>query len=229
MDTRRIPLQDLPLEQFLTSNIVTGSKTPRKHKRPLSPSRTTPLNPAKRRVLDVEGIPPSNNISISPHSHPVPFMFSNVHTVTPTRPSRLGNGLIRNHGRSQGTLSLLSSRQLSPFRELCPKPMIESSTNPQSRHYPGFDIFRDSEHRRGSPIPRVILPSESNADALVDRPEEDKENVPLRRRAKKLSSKKRRSSGLVGSDASCFTTPTQTCKVVVYPERTPFSACQPLR
>lgn len=88
----RMPLHDLPLEQFLISGVVTGSKTQRKHKRPLSPSRTTPLNPAKRRVLDAEGIPPSNNVAISSPSHPVPFMLSNMHTVTPTRPSRLGNG-----------------------------------------------------------------------------------------------------------------------------------------
>jgi hypothetical protein len=89
---RRMPLHDLPLEQFLTTGIVTGSKTQRKHKRPLSPSRSTPLNPAKRRVLDAEGIPPSNNVPLSSPSHPVPFMLSNIHTVTPTRPSRLGNG-----------------------------------------------------------------------------------------------------------------------------------------
>ena len=91
---RRLPLQDLSLEQFLTPGIVTGSKPQRKHKRPLSPSRITPLNPAKRRVLDAEGIPPSNNVVKSSPSHPVPFMLSNVHTVTPTRPSRLGNGYI---------------------------------------------------------------------------------------------------------------------------------------
>ena len=86
METRhRMPLHDLPLEQFLTS------KTPRKHKRPLSPSRTTLFNPAKRRVLDAEGISPSN-VAIPSLPHPVPFMPSNMHTVTPTRPSRLGNG-----------------------------------------------------------------------------------------------------------------------------------------
>ena len=89
---RRMPLQDLSLEQFLTPAIVPGSKTLRNHKRPLSPSRTTPLNPAKRRVLDSEGIPPSNNVVMSSPSHPVPFLLSNMHTVTPTRPSLLGNG-----------------------------------------------------------------------------------------------------------------------------------------
>jgi hypothetical protein len=223
---RRMPLHDLPLEQFLTTGIVTGSKTQRKHKRPLSPSRSTPLNPAKRRVLDAEGIPPSNNVPLSSPSHPVPFMLSNIHTVTPTRPSRLGNGLIRSYGRSQGTSSPLSSHQRSPCREAYPKPSIESSIDPQSRHYPGFDIFRDSEHRRGSPAPRVTLPSDANT--LVDRSEEDKENVPLKRRSKKLCPKKRLLFGLDGSDASCFSTPAQTSKVV-HPERTPFSARQALR
>jgi hypothetical protein len=218
-----MPLHDLPLEQFLTPGIVTASKTPRKHKRPLSPSRTTLLNPAKRRVLDAEGISPSS-VAISSLPHPVPFMLSNMHTVTPTRPSRLGNGHIRNCGRSQRTLSPLSSQRCSPpSRELYPKPTVESSTDPQSRHYPGFDIFRDSEHRR-PPVPRVTLPLDG--DALVDRSEEDKENVPLRRRTKKLSSKKCLLSGLDGSDTSCLTTLAQTSKVV---ERSPFSARQTLR
>lgn len=89
---RRIPLQDLPLEQFLTPGIISTSKTPRNHKRPLSPSRTTPFNPAKRRVLDAEGISLSNNVVKSSPAHPVPFMLSNMHTVTPTRLSRLGDG-----------------------------------------------------------------------------------------------------------------------------------------
>ena len=88
----RMPLHDLPLEQFLTPATLTARKTPRKHKRPLSPSQTTLLNPAKRRVLDAEGIPHSNSATTSSPFHPVPFMLSNVHTVTPTRPSRLGNG-----------------------------------------------------------------------------------------------------------------------------------------
>lgn len=87
-----MPLHDLPLEQFLTPGIPTASKMPRTHKRPLSPSRTTLLNPAKRRVLDAEGISLSNNVVAASPSHPVPFMLSNMHTVTPTRPSRLGNG-----------------------------------------------------------------------------------------------------------------------------------------
>jgi len=223
---RRLPLQDLSLEQFLIPGIVTGSKTQRKHKRPLSPSRITPLNPAKRRVLDAEGIPPSNNAVKSSPSHPVPFMLSNMATVTPTRPSRLGNGLFQSYGRSQGTSSPLSSHRRSPCREVYPKPSIESSIDPHSRHYPGFDIFRDSEHRRGSPVPRITLPSEGNA--LVDKSEEDKENVPLKRKAKKLCSKKRLLSCLDGSDASCFSTPAQTSKVV-HPERTPFAARQALR
>lgn len=92
METRRrMPLQDLPLEQFLTPGIAAGSKMPRNHKRPLSPSRTTPFNPAKRRVLDAEGVPLSNNAVKSSPSHPVPSTLSNVHTVTPTKSSRLGN------------------------------------------------------------------------------------------------------------------------------------------
>ncbi|KAN0097417.1 hypothetical protein V8E55_001863 [Tylopilus felleus] len=240
MDTpRHMPLQDLPLEQFHAPAIIPGSKTSRKHKRPLSPSHTTPLNPAKRRVLDAEGILSPNNAAISSRLHPVPFMLS-MHTVTPTRPSRLGNGYIspsncctirlkcrarhiHNYGRSQGTHSPLSSQRLSSPCEIYPRPTVESSTDPQSRHYPGFNIFRDSERRRGSPSPS--LPSHGNA--LVDKSEEDKENVPLRRKAKKLSSKKRLLSGLDGSD--CPTTPAQTSKMVDHVERMPFAARQALR
>lgn len=93
MDThRRMPLHDLPLGQFLIPGSITATKTPRKHKRPLSPSRTTPLNPAKRRVLDVEAISLSKNVVTSSSFHPVPFMLPNMHTVTPSRSSRLGNG-----------------------------------------------------------------------------------------------------------------------------------------
>lgn len=72
----------------------------------------------------------------------------------------------------------------------------------------------------------MTLPSDGNA--LVNRSEEDKENVPLKRKAKKPCSKKRLLSGLDGSDASYFSTPAQTSKVV-HPERTPFSARQALR
>lgn len=216
---RRIPLQDLPLEQFLTPDSV---KTPRKYKRPLSPSQTTPLNPAKRRVLDAEGITFSNYV-VTPS--PMSFMLPNSRTVTPTRPSRLGNGLVRNFARSQGTSSPLSSRQHSPSRESYPKPTIESSTDPQSRHYPGFDIFRDIQHRRDSPAPRASLPSDSNGQG--DRSEEDKENVPLRRKAKKPCSKKRL-SGFDGLEASCLATPAQTSKGF-HSERTPFSPRRALR
>ncbi|KAG9317501.1 hypothetical protein JVU11DRAFT_1705 [Chiua virens] len=222
----RIPLEDLPLERFLTSGTASGAKTPRKHKRPLSPSRTTPLNPSKRRVLDAKGNPLSSHFAISSPSQPVPFMLSNIHTVTPTRPSRLGNGLVRNHGSSRGTPSPLPSRRPSPSRELYPKPTVESCTNPQSRHYPGFDIFRDSEPHRNFLVPAASLPLA--VDAQVDKAEEDKENVPLKRRAKKLSWKKRLSSRLDGPGPSRLSTHPQTSKVI-HSERMPLSACQALR
>ncbi|KAG8218679.1 hypothetical protein J3R82DRAFT_4346 [Butyriboletus roseoflavus] len=213
---RRMPLQDLSLDQFLTPTASKGA----------TKSQTYIVS---RRVLDAAGTRLSNNVAKSSPSHPVPFMHSNMHTVTPTRPSRLAKGqfkyhvrLVRNYRSSQGTLS--PSNRCSPSRELYPKPTIESSTDPQSRHYPGFAIFRDSEHRRDTMVLRV--PSDDGAQ--IDRPEGDKENVPLRRRAKKLSSKKRLSSGLDGSDASCLSTPVQTSKAV-HPQRTPFSARQALR
>jgi len=215
-----MPLHDLPLEQFLTPGAITGNKTPRKHKRPLSPSRTTPLNPAKRRVLDAEGISLSTKFV---SSSPVPFMFSNMHTVTPTRPSRLGNGLTRNH---QATASPLSLHRCSPSRDLYPKPAIESSTDPQSRHYPGFDILRDSEQRRGSSVPRLSSPFDG--DVQVDRSDEDKENVPVRKKAKKQYPKKRLLSGPDGLDSSYLGAFAQMNKVV-RPERTPFAVRQAMR
>ncbi|KAF9226654.1 hypothetical protein BS17DRAFT_814586 [Gyrodon lividus] len=246
METRRIPLHDLPLEQFITSSLVTGTKTPRKPKRPLSPSQITPLNPAKRRVLDAEGIPFANNIAAtSPASRPVPSLLYSMHTVTPTRPSRLGNGynsnsnspslrptlephtrLVRNHGSPQGTIFPLSSRRRSPPRELHCTPTTESSTNPQSKHYPGFDIFRDSNPCQGSPAPQGSLSSDSETQG--DKFEEEKENVPPKRKAKKISSKKRLSIGIGDLGGSCLCTPRQKSEAV-RSERTPLSNRQASR
>lgn len=62
----------------------------------------------------------------------------------------------------------------------------------------------------------------SDGDPLADKSEEDKENMPLKRRAKKLSSKKRLSSGLDGSEVPRLTASPQTGQVVVHLERTPF-------
>ncbi|KIJ20339.1 hypothetical protein PAXINDRAFT_7588 [Paxillus involutus ATCC 200175] len=234
---RRIPLQDLPLEQFITPSLAT-TKTPRKLKRPLSPSQSTPLNPAKRRVLDAEGIPFSNTIAATPSaSRPVPSLLYSLHTVTPTRPSRLGHGYIststsasarptpkshirlaRKHGSPQGTTSPFPSRRRSASSEFHSTQTVESSTNPQSKHYPGFDIFRDSNLSQGPPDPGGSLQSDS--ETLDDKFEDEKENIPPKRNAKKISSKKRLSTGIGDLGGSCLRTPTRKSEAVRL-ERTP--------
>jgi len=215
---RRIPLQDLPLEQFITPSLAT-TKTPRKLKRPLSPSQSTPLNPAKRRVLDAEGIPFSNTIAATPSaSRPVPSLLYSLHSVTPTRPSRLGHGLARKHGSPQGTTSPFPSRRRSASSELHSTQTVESSTNPQSKHYPGFDIFRDSNLSQGPPAPGGSLQSDS--ETLDDKFEDEKENIPPKRNAKKISSKKRLSTGIGDLGGSCLRTPTRKSEAARL-ERTP--------
>ncbi|KIJ70149.1 hypothetical protein HYDPIDRAFT_23288 [Hydnomerulius pinastri MD-312] len=254
MDTHhRIPLQDLPLEQFITASLSASAtiKSPRKHKRPLSPSRTTPFNPAKRRVLDAEGIPFANSIpTTSPASRPMPSLLYSMQSVTPTRPSRLGNGynsisaspnpgptpkshtrLVRNHGSPQATITPSSSRRCSPpVRVLFATPAPESSTDPQSRHYPGFDVFRGSTSRDGSPVLGESLSADVETPLADDKSdvESSKENVPPKRKAKKISSKKRISSAAGDLSGSCLCTPTQRGEAG-HSERAPLSDRQPPR
>ncbi|KIK93445.1 hypothetical protein PAXRUDRAFT_34059 [Paxillus rubicundulus Ve08.2h10] len=234
---RRIPLQDLTLEQFIAPSFAT-TKTPRKPKRPLSPSQSTPLNPAKRRVLDTEGMSFANTITAtSSVSRPVPSLLYSLHTVTPTRPSRLGNGYIptsipaslrptpesrirlaRKHGSPKGTTPPFPSRRPSVASELHSTQTIESSTDPQSKHYPGFDIFRDSNPSQEPPTPGGSLRSDSGT--LDDKFEDEKENIPPKRNAKKISSKKRLPTGIGDLGGSCLCSPTRKSEVVRL-ERTP--------
>ncbi|KAH7887573.1 hypothetical protein F5I97DRAFT_1861373 [Phlebopus sp. FC_14] len=208
----RLPLQDLPLELYITQNPAKNSKSPRKHKRPLSPTRTTPYNPAKRRVLDAEGMPFASSLTSTPPAlRPIPPLF---HTATPTRPSRLGNGRTRAsicstsviqtpHHKSvqsyspapssspQGTITPSSSR-LSLFWDTHSTPTEISSVDRQSKHYPGFDVFQDPLR---SPAAVVSLAEEvrDSEDGALEG-ESGKENVPPRRKAKRPSSKKRLSN-----------------------------------
>lgn len=203
----RRPLQDLPLEQFSAA----GPDTNRKHKRPLSPSRSPVYNPAKRRILDVEGI--SNAGAGSFASRLLPSSFHGAHFATSSRSS--GRQDIQKHvafgssdcvnvtyvheplsnpytafpSAGDASISQVSSQSIRPenthtmpsFHLHACSP--ESSVDRQSRHYPGFDVYRDSG--LVSPV-SVDLPPENMGESSFE-DEEHKENVPPRRKMKKTA------------------------------------------
>ena len=205
----RTPLRDLPIEQFVTSAA---------HKRSLSPSRSALYNPAKRRILDAEGIPISSGLGNRSHSsRPTLSPLYGAQFATPYRPLRRGDMHIqRNSGDSsstrftksgsnagmspaspsRATTTPLASRlpQLwDPHTSLPPRSQ-QFTIDRQSKHYPGFDVYHD--HRITPPV--AVESLSDNGMAVEDDKSEGegcKENVPPKRKTKKISHRSRLSLG----------------------------------
>ncbi|KAF8969485.1 hypothetical protein BDZ97DRAFT_247232 [Flammula alnicola] len=99
---RRIPLQELPLESFLPPpdpNVPGSVKPIRSNKRPFSPSGPSPFSPAKRRILNEEGIFSCRSpLPSCKESLASPARFSHV-LAGPASPARvLDFGMPKNYG-----------------------------------------------------------------------------------------------------------------------------------
>jgi len=177
------PLQELPLDRFLLSN--PNLSAIKSNKRPLSPSDPTLFSPAKRRILNEEGIfspekswkgpPPCSKGSLAS-----PARFHDI-LAGPASPARfLDFGSPRNvTGDPQKRLPLSaaaldasSSRTTSSTQDLAPSPELKPRITRQARGlhptYPlehGDNLFDDdppvlSSRLRGVPsfIPRELPP-----------------------------------------------------------------------
>lgn len=208
----RRPLRDLPIEHFVT---------PAPHKRPLSPGRSPLYSPAKRRILDAEGISISSGLGNRSHcSRPAFSSLCGAQFSTPYRPSRRGDVPVQRNVPSSSTRAMKSgtnsgTSSSSPSRVTAAQPTshlsglwdLHASSNDlpsyaqpsfaidrQSKHYPGFDIHHD--HRIA--LHAVVEPLPDNGMAIEDdKSEADscKENVAPKRRTKRISHRSRLSLG----------------------------------
>jgi hypothetical protein len=218
------PLHELPLEEFLPPDPNTLQVYSRPGKRPLSPGVSKLLSPAKRRILNEQGLLISEKVEGSlprTFKQSSPCRFADVLNGPESPAKVLDFGLPKNRQETTNTtmettprrpitrsMSRLvshpelnprqsSSRHIEDFtmhdntfelhpsiarnarspvfvpRDLPPPP------DPQSIHYPGFEIYQDPH--------TIIFPplSASLPDTLKD---EAKENIPYRRKSRKTSS-----------------------------------------
>lgn len=120
MIARTGPLQDLPLAHFLASGANPVFTIAKPAKRPLSPSKSTIFNPAKRRILHSEGILLPGEASLSSSRPHIPYAGSDVgashnSSITLTSPAQRA-------GATQGS----SRDRRTPKR---PSPKLIGSTN----------------------------------------------------------------------------------------------------
>jgi hypothetical protein len=128
------PLQELPLESFLSTHPNLPSKSVRNHKRPLSPGSPNPYSPTKRRILTSEGMIFASEKTcktLTSLGKVSPARFSDV-LVGSASPARiLDFGLPKTHGGepakrpfpTQTQIPSLSSRKTpmsSPYRRVSP-------------------------------------------------------------------------------------------------------------
>ncbi|KAI6152215.1 hypothetical protein BKA82DRAFT_4108523 [Pisolithus tinctorius] len=222
----RTPLQELPVEQFIAPSADT-----RKHKRPLSPSRSNALcNPAKRRILDVEGISTSHGHALSSFAfRPTSSTICGAHLLTPLRPSRNPDthSPIALPSSSDPSRTYLNTRaphgpplgldegiSLPPTSSRLwhshtpPTVHLHYSTQDvdrQSKHYPGFDVYHDGPTRVGPPV--SAEPPQDNGGRMevnLEGEEDTKENVPPKRKTKKICSKSSPSATPSNPTSSCL-------------------------
>lgn len=202
------PLQELPLDRFLAaSDFSLSHSTPFKskcNKRPLSPGGPNLFSPAKRRILDEEGIfspdrtvkspitallgsgSPAKRLDFGlPKDHAAAHAGSDIAgDVTPTRPQpptgRLLPSSVAGHclGNTQEIDDYFSPRPTlsCPTLALAEIPReLPPLADPQSIHFPGFYVHQD-------PYIITAFPMDIETSVLV---EASKENIPLRRKARK--------------------------------------------
>ena len=192
MPPRSGPLCDLPLERFTDLRFI--PTTPRRaHKRPLSPGTPNLFSPTKRRILAQEGVfSPEKTIKSSIAPSYRALVTRDFLSQSPARKLDFGRS-----PQSDNKVASTSCLLEDCFMELapgCAPPMprhdrhnsslpipnasssslssiSSSSPNPQTNtHYPGFDIWVDSDSAFSS------MPSHfSLGDPYVS--DEDKENA----------------------------------------------------
>ncbi|KAH7930705.1 hypothetical protein BV22DRAFT_1191066 [Leucogyrophana mollusca] len=235
------PLKDLPLSQFLPAGRngptnVNHFPQPRSNKRALSPSRLSIFSPAKRRILNAEGIYFTSKTPETPNHNPSSPRFhdffsgqtppgdavqplagssasntqANSNCVTPPK-SRRSSARISPRGKStrqSSTSSCVMYDDTPPNASLLrssrsqasqgiPVPTVITREMPlppdrQSRHYPGFDTYQDTQITLTHP---QVHPSQSDIGEIehiteggkADK-EAYKENVAPRRKTKKAGS-----------------------------------------
>lgn len=179
------PLQDLPLDRFLLSNPNLSASAIKSNKRPLSPSGPTLFSPAKRRILNEEGIfSPEKSwkgpLPCSKGSLASPVRFQDV-LAGPASPARvLDFGSPKNAAgdpyerppSSAAALEASSSRTTSSTQDLAPSPELKARITRQARVVPptyplehSGNLFDDDSPVLSSPlcgvpsfIPRELPP-----------------------------------------------------------------------
>jgi hypothetical protein len=217
------PLHELPLEDFLPPDLNTLQVPSRPGKRPLSPGVSKLLSPAKRRILNEQGLLISEKAEGSlprTSKQSSPCRFADVLNGPGSPAKVLDFGLPKNRQETINTpmemtprrpitrsMSRLASNPEPNPRQSSSRHIEEFTTNdntfephpsitrnarspvfiprdlppppdPQSIHYPGFDIYQDPH--------TIIFPplSASLPETLKD---EAKENIPCRRKSRKAA------------------------------------------
>ncbi|KAI6105880.1 hypothetical protein F5141DRAFT_1126546 [Pisolithus sp. B1] len=190
----RIPLQDLSVEQFTAPSADT-----RKHKRPLSPSRSSAL-PTSSTVYGSHFATPSRSSrKLDTHAPlTLPSSSGSTKTCMNTRMPHLWPD-------EANTIPLPSPGSLDP----CTPPTIHlhhatRNVDRQSKHYPGFEIHHDGPSGVVSPISAGPLQNDGRGvEVNVDSEEGIKENVPPKRKTKKICSKGFSSATSIDPTNSC--------------------------
>jgi len=140
------PLQDLPLDRFLLSNPNLSASAIKSNKRPLSPSGPTLFSPAKRRILNEEGIfSPEKSckgpLPCSKGSLASPVRFHDV-LAGPASPARVldfgspksaTGDPYKRPPLSAAALDASSSRTTSSTQDLAPSPELKPGITRQAR------------------------------------------------------------------------------------------------
>ncbi|TFY55952.1 hypothetical protein EVG20_g9125 [Dentipellis fragilis] len=247
---KRTPLADLPLERFLPASTdaniprhaTSPFKQPGSNKRPLSPTGPTPFSPAKRRILEQEGLlsPPKTPLSSSSSRSSGRFAPTYFHDLvkgpdsparkldfkpdalqsasaggsrSPSTPSRTTRHTSDGRTRTSPRLVAKSSARQASQSPPTPQPSSASATPASasapapaaspagpststplmipremppppdrlSMHYPGFDVHQDTH------IPLLRASDVMAAPEPAPGKEEEKENLPPRRRVRKAA------------------------------------------
>ncbi|GLB34004.1 hypothetical protein LshimejAT787_0108880 [Lyophyllum shimeji] len=169
---RRGPLLELPLELFLPANPNLPNRTT-SHKRPLSPGGPSLFSPAKRRILNEEGIfSPAKSVKSPLPARGTPAArFSQVLTGPCSPAKRLDFGSPKHLSASPAAprqlpadatpqRTLASSSRLAPSPEL--KPGAPSSSNQSSEDREIDDYF-------SQPSSSFLIPPPSSYSSVVTR------------------------------------------------------------
>lgn len=177
------PLQDLPLDQFLPPNPnvpISPFKSARGIKRSLPPGPPTLFSPAKRRILNAEGICSpeltlKSPVSMSSRARQSPARFADLVRGTDSPARKLDFGLPKNHSQStagrttvinsaassqfEGSLDMTPTRISSTSTKLAPSPEIAPKASSSSSLFdePEMDdYFSPHLPRHSSTIPTMI-------------------------------------------------------------------------